>query len=328
MPIERLTSGRYRVRIRKIINGSPIERAGTFDTRKEAESWEALTVSQLGASSMTIPEALDLYKTQHWEPQVDQKTTESGRTSLYKQIRRLESLKTRFRSYTLETFTPVEAKRYRDMRLKSVSGTTVRKELYFISGLYRWLIKEQMMSDLENPIAKVQLPSENASRETTHSDHDQAQLLANLKSPYRECYELLLQTACRVSEVVYMRIEWVNLSARYVQLPQDITKTKKPRKVPLTSRAAEIISQLAAGRSEGRLFDFKYDTFRRHYARTRDRLGLSHLRLHDCRHTALTRFAGKVSNVLDLQAISGHSTTNMLSRYVHQDVTDIANKLD
>ena len=63
------------------------------------------------------------------------------------------------------------------------------------------------------------------------------------------------------------------------------------------------------------------------YERAVARAGIEDFTFHDLRHDALTRLAKLGLNVLELRAISGHTTANMLQRYVSIDAGDLAGKL-
>jgi integrase len=52
------------------------------------------------------------------------------------------------------------------------------------------------------------------------------------------------------------------------------------------------------------------------------------LRLHDCRHEALSRLSDAGLNVIELSHISGHKTLTQLARYTHPSHEAILKKLD
>ena len=56
--------------------------------------------------------------------------------------------------------------------------------------------------------------------------------------------------------------------------------------------------------------------------------GLEHLVFYDTRHTAATNLSKKLSNVLELSAVTGHRSLKSLQRYYHPTPADIASKLD
>ena len=48
---------------------------------------------------------------------------------------------------------------------------------------------------------------------------------------------------------------------------------------------------------------------------------------HDLRHMAITRLAFKISNPMEIAAISGHKSLSMLKRYTHIKAEDLVQKL-
>lgn len=63
------------------------------------------------------------------------------------------------------------------------------------------------------------------------------------------------------------------------------------------------------------------------FERARDKAKLEDLRFHDLRHTATSRLAKKVPNVIELAAITGHANVGMLKRYYHVTAEELARKL-
>jgi integrase len=63
------------------------------------------------------------------------------------------------------------------------------------------------------------------------------------------------------------------------------------------------------------------------FERATGRAGIEGLRFHDLRHTAITRMAAKLPNVIELAAVSGHKSLRMLQRYYHPRAEDLARKL-
>ena len=57
------------------------------------------------------------------------------------------------------------------------------------------------------------------------------------------------------------------------------------------------------------------------------RAGITGLRVHDLRHEATSRFFEKGLNVMEVASVTGHKTLQMLKRYTHLSVTDLATRL-
>ena len=71
----------------------------------------------------------------------------------------------------------------------------------------------------------------------------------------------------------------------------------------------------------------RVDSFENVFRRAVKNAGLEDFRFHDLRHTAASRLAQKIPNVVELSRITGHTDLKMLSRYYHISAEDLAKKL-
>lgn len=123
-----------------------------------------------------------------------------------------------------------------------------------------------------------------------------------------------------------MSLQWTNVDLwrRIAHLP--LTKNGRPRTVPLSKRAIEVLEALPRS-IDGRVFPIARWTVEQVFSGACVRAGLDDFRFHDLRHTATTRMAKKVPNVIELAAITGHSNLSMLKRYYHVTAEELALKL-
>jgi integrase len=77
----------------------------------------------------------------------------------------------------------------------------------------------------------------------------------------------------------------------------------------------------------GRVFPTTADAVKKFFERARDRAGIKDFRFHDLRHEAATRLSERLSNVLELGAVTGHKDLKMLKRYYNPRASDLARKL-
>ncbi len=97
--------------------------------------------------------------------------------------------------------------------------------------------------------------------------------------------------------------------------------------MPLTRKALLILSRLPRDAS-GRVFPVTAEAVKQAFKRAQNRAKIDNLRLHDMRHAAATSLSKKLSNVLELSAVTGHKSLAMLKIYYQPDPTDLADKLD
>ena len=166
---------------------------------------------------------------------------------------------------------------------------------------------------------------------------------------------LAIETAMRRGELLALEWENVDLERRTAHLPD--TKNGDPRTVPLSTRAVTILRELPVdddgaelgGASDaarrGLVFPTTAMALRKGFTRAVERARsqyladcaqagrrpadgfLDDLHFHDTRHEAASRLAERLSNVLELSAVTGHKDLRMLKRYYHPRAEDLAKKL-
>ena len=104
------------------------------------------------------------------------------------------------------------------------------------------------------------------------------------------------------------------------------SKNGHGRDVPLSKRAVTLLTELPGDRS-GRVFPVTGEALKRSFIRAVERAGLGDLHFHDLRHEATSRIAPKLGNVLELSAVTGHMSLQMLKRYFHPVASELARKL-
>lgn len=235
---------------------------------------------------------------------------------------------------------PVVAE-WRDRRLRSVSGSTVNRDLNLISHVINTARREWGVA-IDNPVALVRRPKENKGRIRRLSADEERRLLDALEVSERDLQGRItgpsnpwirpivlfaIETAMRRSEILAMLWENVFLgdADRYVRLAD--SKNGDSRCVPLSRRAIAILSALPKTHT-GPVFPISADAVKKAFFRGVERAGIVDLHFHDLRHEATTRISKKLSNVLELSAVTGHKTLRMLQRYYHPDPVDLARRLD
>jgi integrase len=139
-----------------------------------------------------------------------------------------------------------------------------------------------------------------------------------------------------------MRWEHLDRAARVLRVPE--TKTGLPRRVPLSSRALAVLDDLPR-RIDGYVWGIRADGISQAFVRVvkRARAGyeaecavagkdadsrmLRDLRFHDLRHEATSRLFERGLNPMQVAAITGHKTLQMLKRYTHLRAEDLVDLL-
>ena len=226
----------------------------------------------------------------------------------------------------LTELTPNKIANYRDERLKEIKPNTVIRELAYISSMINHARREWGLGII-NPVAQIRKPSQPQGRERVLNDVEMNRLLQELEkiNPYlKSLCKFALETAMRRGEL--MSLLWVNVNfeKRVAFLP--ITKNGRSRSVPLSTKAVEILNLLPRD-IEGRVFPLNKQTVSILFLRATRRAEIDNFHFHDLRHMALTKLSARLTNVLELAALSGHRELKMLQRYVHIKAEDLVKKL-
>ncbi len=215
---------------------------------------------------------------------------------------------------------------WRDLRIKQgKAGNTVKLELALISHLYFIARAEWGFEDLDNPIRHIRKPKLARGRTRRATDEEIRLIIENTDSsdlPF--IVKLALETGMRRGEIASIRWSDINFEGRFIQLLD--TKNGEDRKVPLSSRTISIIKSIPI-RKDGMLFGMTAQAISYAFIRAKRRVGLEDLHFHDLRHEAISRMFEKSLNVMEVGAISGHKTLQMLKRYTHLNPKELALKL-
>src|SRR5262249_6733527 len=208
---------------------------------------------------------------------------------------------------------------------KSRSASSVNREVYLLSSIFRLAVADKKMAVSENPCRGVSLPKEQA-RTRYMSPDEEERLLDVLTGPRAHLLsivELYLTTGMRENELLRLPVGLVDLNRDVVYLKN--TKGEIDHEVPLSSRSREILAHLVnRARRIGWHFIFTnpetgkpYTTIKTAW-RTACRLaGIRDLRIHDLRHTFGTRAADAGVPLSAIRNVMGHNSIKMTERYAH-----------
>ncbi len=297
----------------------------TFDTKALAEEWFNKTrlsirkgryVSSKEAEKTTLSEALDRYE-REVSSQKKGYRREKTRIKHWKN----HSLGKRF----IDAIRGSDIASYRDERLKGgFAPNTVRLELAVLSHLFEIARKEWGMESLRNPVKAVRLPSLPEGRDRRLNPGELDKLLEAASEEMGQVIRFALESGMRRGEITGMKWERVDLQKKTVILPE--TKNGQKRIVPLSPEAVRILSSLPR-RIDGNVWNLAADTVSQAFAQACHKADISELRFHDLRHEATSRFFEKGFNVMEVAAITGHKTLQMLKRYTHLKAEDLAKRM-
>jgi len=126
-----------------------------------------------------------------------------------------------------------------------------------------------------------------------------------------------------------LSLTWANVdTGKRIARLQD-TKNGEARTVPLSTTAIRTLGTLPRHISSGRVFWTwgLSNSFENAWRRAVSKAGISDLRFHHLRHEAVSRLFERGLNLIEVSAISGHKTLQMLKRYTHLKAEELARKL-
>lgn len=346
----------WRARVR--VKGFP-DQSRTFLYREHAERWARAVERELETSGFidrreaektTLRTVLQRYMR---EVTPQKKSAEIERVKIGVLLRdpTLPNLK-------MAAITSAAVAAWRDRRLAQVSSATVIRELGILSAVLNHARREWDIH-VENPVRYVKRPPAPRARDRRLSPDEERYLLAALEEAPRKAdgtfgkggsrnpwiapmIQLAIETAMRRGELLALTWQHVDLKRQTAHLPE--TKNGDARTVPLSTKAVAILRGLPRALS-GKVFPTTPTAvklgFARALKRARERYMadcsatgtrpagdfLEDVHFHDLRHEAASRMAEKLSNLLELSAVTGHRDVRMLKRYYHPRAEDLAKKL-
>lgn len=213
-----------------------------------------------------------------------------------------------------------------------VSGSTVNRDLNFLSPIFNWGRKKYKCMWWVNPVADSDRPKNDDERNRVLTDLERPVLepfvQASPSSYLSTAYLLALHTGMRRGEIA--KADWKDFDESHedavvLHIPKANTKTKKGRGVPIQGELLEHLRSLK--RTDGPIIGATSSAIGQAWKKAVTAANIDDLRFHDLRHTALTRMAATGMDALHLSQISGHASMQMLRRYVNPTPQELARML-
>ena len=216
---------------------------------------------------------------------------------------------------------------YRDRRLASVKPATLKRQLNIVKHACATAEREWDWLSPLSMLQRITLPknAEHVVRRITVTD-EQALINAAKESRTKNLFELLIlaiETAMRRGELLALGWQDIDLERRELLVRR--SKNGKSRVIPLTPRAHKTLTSMTTDNSD-LLFRLSGNAVRLSFDRVRKRAGLEHIRFHDLRHEAISRFFELGLTHHEVSSISGHKSADQLFHYSHHNIDLIQKK--
>lgn len=312
----------------------------TFEKKADAEAWARDVENKMDrgifqdrseAEQTTLGDLIKAFKKDfapyHYKKRADEK--EAWRF----QCDRLDD---ELGDYSLAVLDSKLVAKYRDSRLAGSAGrpavgdSTVRKELYMLSKVLDFGQTECGITlPRGNPVDKIRKPADGKARDRRLDKKEWERVEAECRAS-RNIYlwpavELAIETCARQGELLALTWRHVDLKRKLAHLPE--TKNGEARSVPLAPRALEVLKALPRS-IDGTVIPVERMTLYHVFAAALKRAKVTNFTFHDLRHEGLSRLAERGDfSVLEMSAVSGHKTLQMLKRYTHLQAEKLAEKL-
>jgi integrase len=322
--IRKKGEGQYHVQIRK--RGYPTQ-TKTFTKEADARRWAAIIesemergvfVSRTEAEATLIKDVLQRFATEVLPTKRSEQSDKS----------RIKTLIEVFGDYRLASLTSSQVASFRDQRLQVVGPQSVIHEINLLNRVLKTATMDWGIALPGGlPTAQVRKPVKPRGRDRRVVESELVKILGATESDeLRTIVTLAVETGMRRNEIASLVWEEVDLKKQTAHLPK--TKTDVPRTVPL-SRAAIRALKAFGTKKDGRVFTLQAESMSQAFERACEphRANIVDVRFHDLRHEATSRLFEKGLNVMEVAAITGHKTLDMLKRYTHLRAEDLAKKL-
>ncbi len=304
----------------------------TFDSKGEAEAWARRVEGEMDAGSWrdrsegdrtSIATALERYILEIIPHRAD--SVRKGETNRARQLQRGPLARV-----SLSRLTGKDVADFIRWRERGGAGAnTIRHDLNTISHLFTVATTAWGMPYLTNPVpfAKAARPRIPPGRERRLAGDEEARLLTASSPEFGAVIRFALATAMRRGEIAGLRWEQVELKRRCLTLGASATKTRTARTVPLSPAALDVLRTIPR-RLDGSVFGLSVNAISLAWKRATRKAGVQGLTFHDLRHEAISRlFEDTDLDVMEIRAISGHKTLQMLARYTHLRTHRLADRL-
>ncbi len=318
--------------------------SATFDTRSEAVSWavdaEAKIIKGFNAENISKEMAVPA----EGEPATVALRRYANEVSTRKRGARWEQIRIEAMIRNDDLFkkpiiaiTGADLAEWRDRRLRKVSASTVNRELCLISSIFSFAMRECRMGLTSNPCAMVSKPRKPRPRTQRISQDERERIIEKLgwdgksepETPQQWvafAFYFALETAMRRGEILSLSWSDIFFDDRYAHLER--TKNGDERDVPLSKAAITLLNIIGERPRGNPIVPVRPGYFSALFQKAKREAGLNHIRFHDSRREAATSMAPKLSNVLELAAITGHKSLQMLQIYYKPKASDLAKRLD
>lgn len=341
------TGTSYKVRIRH--PDLEKELTKTFKKKSEAKAWAKTEESKLTLHLSQDIRSLKRTQFNDWLIRYREEITpQKGKTTIKPEISKINVLLRGFDGYSVDEITKDMLANYINKRMSFdlVKWDTVKKETNLISDLLH-----TARVSWDYPVSELVVKDAKAFYDKAHRDKPRKSLKRNRRCndneyhiievsdhPFALTCQLAIETAARLSELLRLKVEDVNVDSKILKINEsktDIHQDFAGREIPLTDKAIAIIEKLMIKNADkDSLLGYKHaDSIKTAWVRFREYHDIDSrkwfgLRFHDLRREAVSRmFTDRSWIAQQVMKVSGHSKSDTLDIYTELKVQDLVSDL-
>lgn len=324
--------GKQRVFQRRVSNRSE----GKLLLKKKLREIEEYGAAVIEGDRLSFEKLAVIYEEKRlFEPTVTKSGKAVGLKSYASARRRLHTLKDHFGKRLIKSITHADIEQFKHSRLATPparrpemqrSEADVNRDLQLLRNIFNFAIRQgwttQNPFNLGEPLIST---ASEIRRDRVLSREEEERLLSVCTGTRAHLKAILicaLDTGMRRGEMFKLKWKDVDLANREISVLAMNTKTGRSRVVPISSRLHKELSELktTAIDDPGALV-FGVSDIKKSFGSACKDAGIRGFRLHDARHTALTRWTESGMPPMQLMAISGHTQMTTFARYISADRT-------
>jgi len=207
------------------------------------------------------------------------------------------------------------------------SAKTVLNYHIGLSALWTWMIRQGYTEKHLLRVVERPRPQKVAIQPFSESEiRAMLQAISGRRGEerYRAVIYLLLDTGLRASELCGLQRGDIDLGNLRVRVVWESGKGKKERYIPISQRTATAIFSYLTDVS-GRPFNLTRSALTHHLDKIGQRAGVANVHAHRFRHTFAIMYLRNGGDPYTLQEILGHSTMEMVRKYLYIAEVDVEN---
>jgi integrase len=339
--IQKRSNGTYRVQVRKL--GAYI--SGTFDTEEEAQLWGVTTEARLAAGldargavvtlSTPVRQIIHKYVREISPTKKGYITEKQCLSALVERYSVFDKPVCQFTSKDLEAVFASRAAGNVERKWKACKPGTIIRELGALSAVFAHAIKKWNAPWDQNPVHAVSRPKAPQPRFARISEaqvgiacdyfgYTRGTTPTNAKQLVAWALCFAVATTCRRGEI--LALDWAHVDYSASELVLDDTKNGTRFRKPMFDEAEELLRLLPQGIGKAKLVWLSRSYFGNLWQQCRKATGIEYT-FHDSRHEGTTRAARDLSNVLELQRVTGHKDLRSLAIYFNPTSAELRDKV-